>query len=110
MRKFGLNPKNGKEPFEWENVVLFAEAYEVRHQGYCHLVVASMAVITFGAMYRYDDASGLRWRNIRFVEEGSGFEITFEKRKNTQYRQGNTVLVALCPDAVVCPMRLELLR
>ena len=65
-----------------------------------------MAVIMFGAMCRYDDASGLRWRNIRFVEDGSGFEITFEKRKNAQYRQGNKVLVASCPGAVVCPMRL----
>jgi hypothetical protein len=84
-----------KEPFEWENVVLFAEAYGVRHQaGYCHLVVASMAVLMFGAMCRYDDASGLRWRNLRFVEDGSGFEITFEKRKNAHYRQGNKVLVA----------------
>ena len=69
-------------------------------------MVATMAVIMFGAMCRYDDASGLRWRNVRFVPDGSGFEITFEKRKNAQYRQGNKVLVASCPDAVVCPMRL----
>jgi hypothetical protein len=27
MRRFGLTPKNRKEPFEWVNVVLFAEAY-----------------------------------------------------------------------------------
>ncbi len=45
-----------------------------------------MAAIMFGAMCRYDDASGLKWRNIRFVEDGSGFEITFEKRKNAHYR------------------------
>jgi hypothetical protein len=108
MRRFGLNPKNRKEPFEWDNVVLFAEAYGVRQQGYCHLVVASMAVIMFGAMCRYDDASGLKWKNLRFVEDGSGVEITFEKRKNCQYRQGNKVLVASCRDAVVCPMRLLL--
>ncbi len=38
MRKFGLNAKNRKEPFEWDRVVDFAEAYGVRHQGYCHLV------------------------------------------------------------------------
>ncbi len=36
----------------------------------------------FGAMCRYDDASGLNWKNLRFVEDGSGLEITFEKRKN----------------------------
>ena len=78
----------------------------MRQHGYCHLVVASMAVIMFGAMCRYVDAPGLKWRNIRFVEDGSGFEITFEKRKNAQYRQGNKVLVASCPNAVVCPMRL----
>ncbi len=64
-------------------------------------MVASMAVIMFRAMCRYDDASGLRWRNIRFVEDGSGFEITFKKRKNAQYRQGNKVLVASCPNASV---------
>ena len=29
-RKFGLTPKNRKQPFEWENVVLFAEAYGVK--------------------------------------------------------------------------------
>ncbi len=82
MRKFGLDPKIRKGPFEWDSVVLFAEAYGVRQQGYYHLVVASMAVIMFCSMCRYEDASGLKWRNIRFVENGSGFEITFEKRKN----------------------------
>jgi hypothetical protein len=59
-------------------------------KGYCHLVVASMAVIMFGAMCRYDDVSGLRWRNIRFVEDGSGFEITCELKKT------NTVRVTRC--------------
>jgi hypothetical protein len=89
MRKFGLNPKNSKEPFEWGKVMDFAEAYGVRHQGYCHLVVATMAVAMFGGMCRYNDASGLQWRNVRFVEDGSGFEITFDKRKNAQFCQGN---------------------
>ncbi len=80
----------------------------MRQQGYCYLVVGSIAVVMFGAMCRYDDTSGHRWRNLRFVEDESGFEITFEKRKNAQYRRGNKVLVASCPDAVVCPMRLLL--
>ena len=47
MRKFGLSPKIRKEPFERDNVVLFAEAYGVRQQEYYHLVVASMAIIMF---------------------------------------------------------------
>ncbi len=29
MRKFGLNPQNRKEPFEWEQVSSFVEAYGV---------------------------------------------------------------------------------
>ncbi len=58
----------------------FAESYGVRHQGYIYLVVATMAVVMFGGMRRYDDASCLLWRNVRFVEDGSGFEITFDKR------------------------------
>ncbi len=57
MRRFGLTPKNRKEPFVWADVVLFTEAYGARSLGYCHLVVATMAVIMFGVMCRYDDAS-----------------------------------------------------
>ncbi len=86
IRRFGLNPKNRKEPFEWAQVVKLAEAYGSLHQGYCHMVVATISGVMFGAMCRYDDASGLRWRNIRFEADGSAFEITFDKRKNCQYR------------------------
>ena len=35
-----------------------------------------------------------------------GFENTFDKRKNAQFRQGNKVLVAASPSAIVCPLRL----
>ncbi len=106
MRRFGLNSKNRKEPFEWDQVVDFAEAYGVRHQGHCHLVVATMAVIMFGGMCRYDDASGMLWSSIRFEADGSAFEIAFDKRKNAQLRQGNKVLVASFPMSSVCPVRL----
>ncbi len=74
MRRFDLNKVNRKEPFQWEQVVRLAEAYGVRHQGYCHLVVATMVVVMFGGMCRYDDASCLLWRNVRFLEDGRGFE------------------------------------
>ena len=61
MRKFGLKAKNRKdEPFEWGDIVNFAVAYGIRQQGYCHFVVAPMAVLMFGGMCRYDDASGLQ--------------------------------------------------
>ncbi len=79
----------------------FAEAYGVQNQGYCHLVVATMAVVMFGGMCRYDDASRLQWKNVRFVEDGGGFEVTFDKRKNAQFRQGNKVLVAANPSSFV---------
>ncbi len=32
MRRFGLNAKNRKDPFEWDHVVGFADTYGVRHQ------------------------------------------------------------------------------
>ncbi len=106
IRRFGLNTKNRKEPFEWDPVVGFAEAYGVRHQGYCHPVVATMAVVMFGGMCRYDEAPNLRWSNIRFETDGSAFEITFDKRKNVQFRQGNKVLFASSPVSAVCHVRL----
>ena len=105
-RKFGLAPKNRKSPFKWEQVVAFATAYGVRQQGYCHLVVAAMAVIMFGAMCRYNDVSRLRWSNILFEVDGSAFEITFMRRKNSQFRQGNKVIVSAAPKGAVCPLRL----
>ena len=58
--KFGPTPKGRKEPFQWAQVVLFALEYGVHSRGYCHLFVASMAVVIFGGMCRYDDASRLR--------------------------------------------------
>ncbi len=45
-------------------------------------MVATMAVIMFGGMCRYDDASSLLWSTIRFEADGSAFELTFDKRKN----------------------------
>ncbi len=64
--------------------------------GYCHLVVATMALIVFGAMRRCHDASGLICKSLRFIEDVSGFKIAFEKRKNAQYKQGN-IDVSSCP-------------
>jgi hypothetical protein len=57
-RRSNLNAKNRKEPFEWGQVVDFAVAYGVRRQGYCHLVVATMAVVMFGGMSRYGRSVG----------------------------------------------------
>jgi hypothetical protein len=53
--------------------------------------VAVMTVLMFGAMCRYDDASGLKWRNVEFGPDWSFFELTFDKRKNAQFRQRNKV-------------------
>ena len=72
-------------------------------------MVATIAVVMFGAMCHYNDVSHLRWRNIRFELDGSSFEITFEMRKNAQFCQGNKVVVAAAkPDPSIC--RLLLLR
>ena len=49
-RKFGLSAKRVKEPFMWSNLVDFALLYGVNSQGYCHLVVTTMAILSFGAM------------------------------------------------------------
>ncbi len=53
-------------------------------------MVATIVVVMFGGMSRYDDASGLM---CLLEADGSAFEITFDKRKNSQYRQDKKVLV-----------------
>ncbi len=65
-RKFGLSPKRVNEPFMWLDLVDFALLYGVHSQGYCHLVVATMAILSFGAMCRYIDVTRLKWEDIRF--------------------------------------------
>jgi toxin YhaV len=50
-----------------------------------------MDVVMFSGMCRYDDASGLMWRNIRLEADGSAFKITFDNRMHSEYRQGNTL-------------------
>jgi hypothetical protein len=108
-RKFGLTPDARKDPFHGAQVVAFAQAYGVQYQGYCHFVVASMAVIMFGAMCRYNDASRLRWRNAKLKQDGSCFHLTFEKRKNTKntlFKQGNMVTMGAAPQGQVCPLKL----
>ncbi len=86
-RKFGLSPKknkNVKEPFMWADLVDFAILYGIKSQGYCHLVVATMAILSFGAMCCYSDVSRLKWGNIKFEKDLSSFENTLEIRKNSQ--------------------------
>ena len=81
-------------------------AYVVRHQVYCHLVVATMSIVMFGGMCRYDDATCLLRLNIRFESDRNGFEILFDTRKDAKFRQGNKVSVASSPLAAVCHVRL----
>ena len=104
-RKFDLTAKRAKKHFIWSQLVDFASLYGNQNQGYCHLVVSTMAILSFGAICRYSDFSRLKWKNIEFESDSSSIEITFEIRKNAQFRQGNKVIVSATND-VVCPLRL----
>ena len=103
-RKFSLSAKKVKEPFLWFQLVDFALLNGNQNQGYGYLVVSTMAILSFGAMCRYSDVSRLKWKNIKFESDSSSFEITFEIRKNAQFRQGNKVIVSATND-VVCPLK-----
>jgi hypothetical protein len=92
-RKFGLSAKRVKEHFLWSQLVDFASLYGNQNQGYCHLVVSTMAIFSFGAMCRYSDVSRLKLKNIEFESDSCSFEIAFEIRKNAEFRQGNKVIV-----------------
>ncbi len=70
-------------------------------------MVSSMTVLMFGGMCRYSDASRLRWRNLRFDEDGN-LDVIFEQGcfKNSQFRQGSTVMVSAIFQGEMCPVRL----
>ncbi len=46
------------------------------------------------------------WRSVRFLEDRSAYELTFDKRKDAQFREGNKVMVVSAPLAVICLVRL----
>ena len=60
-RTLSLSAKRVKEPFLWFQLVDFALIYGNQNQGYYHLVVSTMAILSFGAMCLYSDASRLKW-------------------------------------------------
>ncbi len=63
---------------------MFATAYGVLKQGYCHLGVSSMAVLMFGGLCTYNYGSRLRWRKLRFDDDGN-LDPIFDhgRRKNS---------------------------
>jgi hypothetical protein len=66
-----------------------------------------MTILSLGAMCRYSDVSQLKWEHIHFESDLSSFTITFERRKKSQFRQGNKVTVAVTND-IGCPLKLLL--
>ena len=84
---------------------MFSTAYVVLHQGYCHLVLSSMAVLMFGGRWWDSDVSRLRWRNLRFDDDGN-LDVNFAHgcRKNSQFRQRTSVTVSANPQGEACPV------
>ncbi len=59
-----------------------------------------MDVLSLGAMCRYSDVSRLNWGNVEFAPDLRFLVITFEIRKNSQFRQGNKVTVVATNDII----------
>jgi hypothetical protein len=64
-----------------------------------------MTILSFEAMCRYSEVSRLKWGNIKFESDLRSFEMNFEIRKNSQFHQGNKILVATTKEAI-CPLKL----
>ena len=71
--KSGFSALRVKQTFAWSQLVYFALLYGVRHHGYCHLVIATVAIVSFGAMCRYSDVTRLRLHNNKFESDSSAF-------------------------------------
>ena len=106
-RQFGLAPKAGKAPFKWADITRFAVAYchAPASVPYCHLVIVTFCVISFGAMCRHSDLFWVTAKDVLFGPEDQYVTIKFGKRKNDQYRKGSTVKISAIQGSV-CPVRL----
>ena len=67
----------------------------------------AMAVLMFKEMCDIMiDVSHLRWRNRLFDENEEFVWFFFERRKNSQFRQGSAVMLSAIPNGIVCLARL----
>ena len=62
----------------------------------------SLRVWMSGGICRYNDVSRLRWHNLQFDEGGEFAAFRFERRKNSQFRQGDTIYVSAIPRRGAC--------
>jgi len=56
-KKFGIITQRIKEPIAWSQLVDFALLYAFQNKECCHLVIATITFLSFGAMCQYIDIS-----------------------------------------------------
>ena len=105
-RRLGTAPKNRKAPFLWADVVRFATAYLSGTPAYCHLVVVTCCVLSFGGMCRFGELVATRPVDLSFAPNDGSVTIEFPKRKNDQYRHGSRVTIVASTTEAICPVRL----
>jgi hypothetical protein len=106
-RRIGTTPPRRKRPLLWKDASASASvcAPRVKNPPYCHLVVAVLCILTFGAMCQFDDALNLERSNVKFMQNGS-LVVYFRERKSCEYRQGTSVAIASNAHGKTCPVML----
>jgi hypothetical protein len=84
--RLGTAPKQRKAPFLWADVIRFAVAYLSGHHAYCHLVVVTFYIISFGGMCRFGELARVKSGDLSFGPNDNSATVHFSKRKNGQYR------------------------
>ncbi len=102
--KFGLLSKKFKDTFLWFQLVGFPPYMVTITKVIVTLIVATMAILSFSDMCRYNMLVDLSERIFNFKSNSSSFEITFEITKKARFRRGNNVIV-LATNYVVCPLK-----
>jgi hypothetical protein len=74
-RKFSLSALRVKESFLWFQLVDYVLLYGNQNQGYGHVVVSTMAIISFGTMCRFSDVSQLKGRLKSYCEPFKACQI-----------------------------------
>jgi integrase len=82
-RRLGTAPKRRKAPFLWADVMRFATAYLSGSPAYCHLVVVTCCIISFGGMCRFGELVATRPADLVFSNDDCSVTIGFPKRKMT---------------------------
>jgi hypothetical protein len=99
QRELGVKVKNVKAPWQLSHLQSFCAEMCCSVASAPMWITGLMAYCSFATFGRFDCLQSIRWEQVD-LSEGDQMVVSFEKRKNDQFREGSKVVVPCRDDAL----------